>query len=167
MELISRLQDKLGPVLFQLPPSLSLSLESLDHWLQTIRQQCQQSNHRVVLEVRHPSWLVPDVVQRLQDANVALCLADGAYLSVIDLLTADFVYVRRHGTVPNIGYATESLQADAQQIMEWKKGDRDVYVYFNNDAQGYAIQDAQQLRVEIANAKKIVGDQHSGDEDHL
>ncbi|MEO0759421.1 MAG: DUF72 domain-containing protein [Cyanobacteria bacterium J06648_16] len=146
---ISMLKEKLGPILFQLPPSLPASLATLDHWLDVIDSQSQHLRFRTVLEVRHPSWLIPAVLERLKQANVVLCLADGINLSVTDPLTADFVYIRRHGPGSDAGYTKESLQADARRMVNWQRSGRDVYLYFNNDACGYAVANAQQLKTEI------------------
>lgn len=141
---ISLLTPKLAPVLFQLPPSLPLSLEHLADFLRCMRSQMVIPTLRIVLEVRHPSWLVSQVFTLLNHYNVALCLADGAMLPVQAPLTADFVYIRRHGATSRYSscYSSERLQEEAEQIRAWLTEGRDVYVYFNNDACGYAVQNA-------------------------
>jgi len=62
-------------------------------------------------------------------------------------VTADFVYLRRHGTGVRYGgsYPASALKEDARQIRRWLAEGRDVYVYFNNDEAGFAVQDAQRL----------------------
>ena len=83
----------------------------------------------------------------LSEANVALCLSDWSQLRVTEPLTADFVYVRRHGiTLYDSCYPPESLQVDMKRILGWIEAGFDVYVYFNNDACGYAVQNALQLK---------------------
>ncbi len=146
LERLSILERKLGPILWQLPPSLPLSLEHLQNFLSLIRNLIPVS--KVVLEVRHPSWLVEEVFALLSEANVALCLSDWSQLRVTEPLTADFVYVRRHGiTSPyDSCYPPESLQVDRERILGWIEAGFDVYVYFNNDACGYAVQNALQLK---------------------
>ncbi len=138
----------LGPVLFQLPRTLHADLERLDGLLAALSRQRRVPGLRAVLEVRHASWLVPAVIERLRAANVALCLHDARDLTVAGPLTADFVYVRRHGPRGRYrgSYTDDALRADARRIAAWRRGGRDVYVYFNNDQRGYATADALRLR---------------------
>ncbi len=146
LERLSNLDRKLGPILWQLPPSLPLSLEHLKNFLSFVRNIIPVS--KLVLEVRHPSWLVLEVFALLSEANVALCLSDWSQLRVTEPLTADFVYVRRHGitSLYDSYYPPESLQVDRERILGWIEAGFDVYVYFNNDACGYAVQNALQLK---------------------
>jgi uncharacterized protein YecE (DUF72 family) len=149
-----RLGPTLGPVLFQLPPNFHLSLERLDDFLGALARQRLVPGLRAVLEVRHPSWLDPEATRRLATAGVALCLADGT-LPVSGPLTADFVYVRRHG-VPGAGdYPEAALRADARRIRQWRREGRDVYVYFNNDWRGYAVKNARRLRELVGDRRGI------------
>lgn len=147
LERVSSLQQQLGPILWQLPPSLPLSLEHLKDFLSFLSTQSMVPALKVVLEVRHPTWLVSEVFTLLEQTNVALCLSDWSQLPVTEPLTADFVYVRRHGitSLYDSCYSSEMLQADVERILGWLKAGLDVYVYFNNDAYGYALQNALQL----------------------
>jgi uncharacterized protein YecE (DUF72 family) len=156
-----RLGPTLGPVLFQLPPTFPLSLERLDDFLGALARQRLVPGLRAVLEVRHPSWLAPEATRRLAAAGVALCLADGTALPVTGPLTADFVYVRRHGFRGSGSYPEAALRADARRIRRWRREGRDVYVYFNNDRKGYAVTNARRLR-------ELVGDpaRHPGCTSH-
>lgn len=148
LECLSPLNQKLGPILFQLPPSLSYSPELLDHFCEVLRTQPLIPSFKVTLEVRHPSWLVPQVFQQLKQENIALCFTDLSILPVSEPLTADFVYIRRHGPTLQYGsnYEPAMLEADAQRIIEWNRRGREVYLYFNNDARGYAVQNALHLK---------------------
>ncbi len=145
-ERLSILDRKLGVILWQLPPSLPWSLEHLQNFLGFVRHLLPAA--RIVLEVRHPSWLVDEVFALLSEANVALCLSDWSQLRVTEPLTADFVYVRRHGitSLYDSCYPPKSLQVDMKRILGWIEAGFDVYVYFNNDACGYAVQNALQLK---------------------
>ncbi len=148
LERLSILQHKLGPVLFQLPPSMPLSVELLKDFLSFLRTQRIVPALSVVLEVRHPSWLVKEVFALLEQTHVALCLTDWFKLPVQEPLTAEFVYVRRHGIncVYSECYSPQMLQVDSRRILDWLSAQLDVYVYFNNDACGYAVQNAMQLK---------------------
>jgi uncharacterized protein YecE (DUF72 family) len=134
----------LGPVLIQLPSSFHLRLDRLDGLLRVLARRPQR---RWVLEVRHASWLVDPVFERLRAANVALCLHDWREQPVTGPLTADFVYVRRHGTRRRYGgsYTEAMLSADAARVAEWTASGRDVYVYFNNDGRAAAVRNARRL----------------------
>jgi uncharacterized protein YecE (DUF72 family) len=81
--------DKLGPVLFQLPPFLKCDIALLDEFLATLPRQTLAA-----MEFRHPSWFVDDVYDRLGRANVALCQAESDKLETPDVATADFCYLR-------------------------------------------------------------------------
>lgn len=144
------LGEALGPVLFQLPPTFRLDLGRLDGFLAALARQRVVPRLRAVLEVRHPSWLEDAALARLRDAGVALCLADWPDLAIRGPVTADFVYVRRHGASGFGAYGARRLAADARAIRDWLRRGHDVYVYFNNDAQAYAVRDARALRALLA-----------------
>jgi uncharacterized protein YecE (DUF72 family) len=138
----------LGPVLFQLPRNFPADPERLDRFLAALRRQRSVARLRSVLEVRHESWLAPEIIGRLVRARVALCLHDSPQLEVVGPLTAPFVYVRRHGTNGRYqgSYPSRRLVEDARRIRAWTRQGRDVYVYFNNDHRGFAVRNAHRLR---------------------
>ena len=139
----------LGPVLFQLPGFVPASVARLDAFLQALDRQRYVRPLRAAIEVRHPSWLAPDILRRLEDANVALCFHDWREQPVDGPVTADFVYVRRHGTSPQRyhgAYSEPKLRADARRIRRWLRDGLDVYVFFNNDFEGHAWRNALRLR---------------------
>lgn len=140
----------LGPVLFQLPATFHCDLERLDGLLRALARQRAVPGLRAALEVRHPSWLAPAVIDRLADANVALCLADWRDAPVTGITTADFVYVRRHGAGRTGRYSDAALAADARDVRGWLRQRRDVYVYFNNDARAFAVANALRLTALVA-----------------
>lgn len=135
----------LGPVLFQLPARFHANVPRLDGFLRALVRQRRVPRLRAVLEVRHLSWLEPVVLARLEEAGVALCLADWRAVPVTGPLTADFVYVRRHGP-PSGSYSARQIRADARSVRAWLREGRDVYVYFNNDARARAVANARRLR---------------------
>jgi uncharacterized protein YecE (DUF72 family) len=138
----------LGPVLFPLPPHMRADLPRLASFLRALQRQPHRPGLRAALEVRHPSWLTPEVFDLLGKAGVALCLHDARVQPVTAPLTADFVYVRRHGTRRGSGasYPATMLRADASRIRRRLADGRDVFVYFNNDVAGAAVRDARRLR---------------------
>jgi len=144
---VAPLGPTLGPILFQLPPQLHADLAKLRAFLRALGRQPHLRDLRAVLEVRHASWLVPEVFDLLRKAGVALCLHDARQQPVLEPITADFVYLRRHGPGGRYrgSYSEAMLRADARRIRAWLGEGRDVYVYFNNDGAGAAIRNARRL----------------------
>jgi uncharacterized protein YecE (DUF72 family) len=147
LERARALKHALGPVLFQLPGNFRLDLPRLEGFLRALSRQRVVRGLRAVLEVRHPSWLDREVIDRLGAARVALCLADWPELPVTGPLTADFVYLRRHGAGVRYGgsYPDKLLREDARKIRGWLSEGRQVYIYFNNDEAAFAVSDARRL----------------------
>lgn len=140
---VQELGAKLSAVLWQLPPNLAFSSQLLGNFLQCL----QPYKFRSAMEFRHESWLNDEVVEICRSHNVALCMADWPpFLSSLPL-TADFVYIRRHGhdQLYSGNYSVEELKEDARKIRTYQATDRDVQIYFNNDIGGHAPRNAQQL----------------------
>ncbi len=136
-----RLKSHLGPLLYQLPPHWKKDLERLRGFCDLL-----PSTQRHVLEFRERDWLAEDTYELLRDHEVSLC--------VHDMLprhprrtTAPLVYVRLHGTGKEAGgkYSPSRLRPWADWLNE-VAARHDVFVYFNNDAHGYALDDARTLR---------------------
>ncbi len=140
------LGGKLGPVLFQLPPTMRYDAGRLAGLLDYLGAQGLVPGLRSTLEVRHASWLTPECFRQLERAGVALCLADYPGLPVTGPLTAPFVYVRRHWPGDTFSYPDSMLAKDAGLVRAWLAEGRDVYLYFNNDHLAGAVIDAERLR---------------------
>lgn len=138
---IAGLGDKIGPVLFQLPPNLHRNDARLDGFLKALPK-----TGRFAFEFRHPSWYEPAVLDRLRDANAAFCISDHHDAPAPFETTADFVYLRGHGPGGRYHgrYGEAALMDWADHIRRWRRG-RDVFVYFDNDIKSAAPADAQQL----------------------
>jgi len=134
---------KLGVVLWQFPPGFAYDGNRLERFLELLSRYPVRS----ALEFRHESWCCQEVVSLCQGAHVALCMADWPGFIAELPLTADFVYIRRHGHGGNYSsrYSTDQLQADAARIRQYRNGRRDVYIYFNNDTEAFATANAQEL----------------------
>jgi uncharacterized protein YecE (DUF72 family) len=136
------LGQKLGPILFQLPPTQQLELARLDKFLDLLAPA-----RRWVIEFRHPSWHAGEVYRRLTERGVALCIPVGGGLHPDRIATAPFTYIRMHrGQEPGGGFTDADLKAWAGRIRALRAAAKEVYVYFNNDWGGYAIRDAIKLR---------------------
>ncbi len=137
------LMEKLEVILWQLPPNLKLNMKNLEDFIANLKQYPV----RHVFEFRHKSWLTKKVFNLLSASNIAVCMSDWPEF-INDLpITANFVYMRRHGERGSYAtnYTTEQLKADAKRIKEYLKMNKDVYYYFNNDAFAYAPKNAQEL----------------------
>jgi uncharacterized protein YecE (DUF72 family) len=145
------LGDRLGPVLFQLPPGFKVNLERLRAFLSELDNHGNGRTVRCVLEVRDASWLIEDVYRLLADHHTALCFADWRDTHVTEPITADFVYVRRHrGRGRNGNYGKAALDKDVANIRKWLADGLDVYVYFNNDWEGFALDNAKYVLKKLA-----------------
>jgi uncharacterized protein YecE (DUF72 family) len=134
-----RLGPKLGPVLVQLPPGLEGDPDRLDTAL-----SCFPRRVRVAVEFRDASWFSGTVREVLQRHEAALCLGDGAGVSIPMWRTADWGFVRFHwgGGTPEPCYPRDSLRRWAGRLAETWPARADVFAYFNNDQLGCAVRDA-------------------------
>lgn len=142
MDRVLGLQEKLGPILFQFPHTWHINLERLQPFLELLQSYPHQ---RYTLEFRHSSWLNPQVYKLLESAGMALCLPVSPTIPLEIYLTAPWIYIRMHQGKTGIGYSDDELSYWSQQIKSFLTQGFDVYVYFNNDAEGYAIRDAHRL----------------------
>jgi uncharacterized protein YecE (DUF72 family) len=134
--------QKLGPVLWQLPESFHRDDERLGNALAALPEG------RHCLEFRHPSWFNEEVYAQLREHGVALVIGDHPQRSFqAHELTTDWTFVRFHygSRGRNGNYSERELQAWAARIDTWREG-AEVYAYFNNDWNAYAVQNALSLR---------------------
>jgi uncharacterized protein YecE (DUF72 family) len=178
---------KLGPLLWQLPPNLAFDVDRLATFLALLPRStaeaatlAQRHDQRLenrawtstdadrpvrhALEVRHPSYRDPALVELLRAQGIALVVADTAGTwPYLEDITADFIYVRLHGDSELYvsGYTNEALDTWAERIRRWQAGEsprtehtisppapvrpREVFVYFDNDVKVRAPVDAISL----------------------
>ena len=153
---ISVLKEKLGVILWQLPPNFSIDIERLKEFLEALRPYAVRNS----FEFRNKTWIHKKVISLLEQENAAFCIADHPeYLRKLPL-TADFVYMRRHGRDAKDGksetlYQTEMLKKDAKLVTSYVRKKKDVFLYFNNDAKGYAPENAAEL-IALTSKKQVV-----------
>ena len=136
------LGPKLGPILFQLPPTQQVDLGRMDDFLALLPK-----GRRWVIEFRHPSWHTREVYQLLTNLGVALCIPVGGALHPDRITTAPFTYIRMHrGQEPEGGFTDDELISWVGQIRALRGAGKEIYIYFNNDWGGYAIRDAMRLK---------------------
>jgi uncharacterized protein YecE (DUF72 family) len=139
---VKELKNKLGPILFQLPPRWRFARERFEVFLEAL-----PSDYKYAFEFRDLSWLNSEAFDLLSERGMALCVYDFGEVSAPKKVTADFVYVRLHGPGgPYEGkYSSQELHSWAIDIRRWNEGGKEVFCYFDNDQYGYAPENAAQL----------------------
>ncbi len=135
------LGSRLGPLLFQLPPTLRADLELLDGFLEALRHAGKRAGHaqlRAVMEFRHPSWFDAGVGELLERHGVALCGGDGDDEGRVPpplVRTASFAYVR----LRNDADSEEELLSWTQKLREMDV--EEAFIYFKHEEQGPFLAD--------------------------
>jgi uncharacterized protein YecE (DUF72 family) len=147
--MVSRLDilgPKCGPVLFQLPSQFRADRERLANFLNML-----PDTYRYAFEFRHMSWYADSILRLLKDHNIALCISDHHVAPAPWSVTARHVYVRGHGPTGRYkgSYSDKALRKWAGHIQAWRKTNKIVYVYFDNDQKSAAPKDAKRLRALI------------------
>jgi len=147
----SALGRRLGPVLYQLPGNFQIDITRLDAFLQALPRLSGGKRIRHVVEFRHPSWYVAEVLDVLRARGVALCLHDKDGSAIDGPMEAPFVYVRFHGTSGRYhgSYSSRALDRWAHRLAEQAQGGREVFAYFNNDPAAAAAANALTLRTAL------------------
>ncbi|EID54882.1 DUF72 domain-containing protein [Saccharomonospora xinjiangensis] len=182
------LDDKLGPVLWQLPPRLPFDAARLASFFALLPRSTGEAaalatrhdekvtfepytevrtNRRLrhALEVRHPSFTDPRFPELVRAHDIALVVADTAGTwPYLEETTSDLVYIRLHGDVElySSGYSDAALREWAGKIRRWRAQGHDVYVYFDNDVNVKAPGDAMALADELGLHRAPPGDSSGG-----
>ena len=126
LEVLGALGDKLGVVLFQLPPNFKQDLDRLRAFLELI-----DGRVRPVFEYRHESWFNDETYDVLREAGCALCISDVDDEPEPDLIsTADFGYLR----LRRMDYKTAALKSWLKKVKD--AGWNDTYVFFKHEDAG-------------------------------
>jgi uncharacterized protein YecE (DUF72 family) len=126
LETVASLGDRLGPILFQLPPNMKKDLERLETFLTGL-----PPGTRSAFEFRHPTWFDDDVLELLSKDNYALCISDTDELPVSHIdKTADWGYLR----LRRVNYSEENLREWVKRMGEqnWQ----DSFVFFKHEDEG-------------------------------
>jgi uncharacterized protein YecE (DUF72 family) len=173
------LQDRLGPLLWQLPERLAYDEQLLTSFFALLprtmgeaaalarRHDAKLSDDRALtraprgladrpmrhaLEFRHESFCTDEAFALLREHDIATVVADSAgRWPRAEVVTSDLAYVRLHGDTELYasGYSDRALDAWAERIRAWQES-ADVVVYFDNDAKGFAPHDALRLAERLA-----------------
>ena len=127
LDVIRKLNAKLGAVLFQLPPNFKKDIEKLSDLLTQF-----PTDVRAACEFRHPSWWSDDVYELLRSTNTALCIADTGEGTTPLVATADFGYVR----LRDEGYDEAGLRAWMTKVQALGSAWTDAFVFFKHEEKG-------------------------------
>jgi uncharacterized protein YecE (DUF72 family) len=166
LERAEEIGEKGRVILWQLPPRFKFDGEKLKNFCELLSSHPKAKRYLHAFEFRDKSWFCQEVYDILRGHNFSLALADWPFIletegkpQEVGIIkyrtqkitveeTADFLYIRRNGAVALYAsnYSDEELERDARYIKEWLRAGKDVYVYFNNDAYGYAVKNALYLK---------------------
>lgn len=137
------LGDRLGPILYQLPPKMGINLERLESFLKLVPKDVTN-----VFEFRNSSWYVPETYALLDRHGAGFCIHDMRGSATERIAVGPSTYVRFHGGAGKYWgrYSDEALLEWADWMVEQACSGRPVWSYFNNDIGGHAIHDAQTLK---------------------
>jgi uncharacterized protein YecE (DUF72 family) len=143
---IEILQEKLGPILYQLPPSLRKDLDLLEGFIKLLPKK-----FFAAFEFREKSWYTAETFELLNKYGLGFCIHDMSGLATGRVVTGDIIYIRFHGATGRYAgnYPDAVLQDWAEWIKQHRKKVRGVYVYFNNDANAYAVYNARTLKEQL------------------
>ncbi len=133
--------NKLGPLLFQLPPSMECNLELVEELLEILPR-----DFMFAIEFRHSSWINDETFNLLRKHNVAYVIVDEPLLPPLCEVTANFAYIRWHGRGKRpwyyYRYKPEELREWVPRVKEVSEKVDVVYGYFNNHFHGFACESA-------------------------
>ncbi len=148
--LADSLQEKLGCILFQLPPSITLNLELLQDFLKTLAP-----DYKNVIEFRHDSWYDEKAFDLLRTHSVTFCTVSSAKVPRTAVETSSTAYFRFHGLTGGYryNYSDDELREWAEAIKSTRAAE--CYVYFNNDYQAYAVNNCLKLAELLKSSKHL------------
>jgi len=142
-ERAKNLKEKLGPFLFQFPPNFKKDVKVFQKFLKILPK-----NYLFAFEFRHPSWFSNEVYKIFKKRkNTCFCWIDSPKWPQLNTLVGDFLYIRFHGkeSLYRSCYSEKELKEWSEVIKKYLKKGFKVFVYFNNDFQGFAVQNAKTL----------------------
>ena len=134
-KVVTGLGERLGPVLFQLPPTFKKDADVLSSFLREFPDM------RAAFEFRHDSWFDDEIFDLLKSRNIALCIADTADLSTPKQITADYGYLR----LRREDYVKSDVEHWSEFVREQESKWRDAFVYFKHEEAGIGPKLAAQM----------------------
>ncbi|HJU29207.1 MAG TPA: DUF72 domain-containing protein, partial [Candidatus Binataceae bacterium] len=133
----SALGVKLAAVLWQLPPNMHKDIARLERFAAAL-DSWRETRHAI--EFRHQSWFDDETAAVMTRERLANCQSDASKWPIWEAVTTDLVFVRLHGHTDTYAsnYGDAELEQWARRARGWLREERDVHVYFDNDARGHA-----------------------------
>jgi uncharacterized protein YecE (DUF72 family) len=152
MPAVRRLGDRLGPLLYQLPPSLKFNPERLESFLKIVPRDVVN-----VFEFRDRSWHVEETFDLLERYDASFCVHDMAGSVSERIAVGPAAYVRFHGGQGKYWgrYADERLIGWADWLAGQARSGRSAWAYFNNDIFGHALEDALTLKSMVGQSRAM------------
>ena len=145
----NHLEEKLGPILFQLPPNWHINPPRLAEFLKALPDH----GYRFVFEFRDTTWFDSQVLDLLSEHNAAFCIYDLAGHLSPRKVTTDWIYVRLHG--PGEAYQgkydVQTLAGWAGAFSSWLREGKVIFCYFDNDMKAFAVDNALELNSMLNN----------------
>ncbi len=140
----SLLKEKLLCILWQLPPSLKIDFARLRNFIKLLKKYPYFHS----FEFRHQSWFNETIYNLLKKNKINLCIADSPRFPSQEVITTNFIYLRFHGGKILYGsnYSSEELKVWAKKTKKWLKDVNLLFAFFNNDAYGFAVKNAQEFK---------------------
>ena len=135
LKVVGELGERLGPVLFQLPPTFKKDADVLNSFLRELPDM------RAAFEFRHESWFDNEIFNLLKSRNVALCIADTDALATPKQITADYGYFR----LRREDYTKSDIEGWADFVREQRSNWRDAFIYFKHEERGIGPKLAKQM----------------------
>ncbi|HEX2393814.1 MAG TPA: DUF72 domain-containing protein [Bacteroidales bacterium] len=146
-DIFDALKKKIGPVLIQLPPGLPFDKSRTEAFFGILTDKFH--GYRFAVEIRHKSWINEEFFEMLEKSGLAFVIADsGNRYPYFEKITTDFVYLRFHGNgqLYASDYSNAELDFYSGKINSWLAENKEVWVFFNNDVHGYALNNAIKLK---------------------
>lgn len=150
-DVFDHMQSKLGPVLIQLPAQVRFQEDVATEFYQLLYEEYR--DYHFAIEVRDKSWFAANSLALMEKYSIGLVIAhSGKLFPYKEAVTAKHIYLRFHGPgkLYASSYTKKSLRAYAKKCSHWLKEGHELWVFFNNDFYGYAIDNARTLNSMIA-----------------
>ena len=153
MQRVSYLKNKLVCILWQAPPNLLYDPARIKIFVRYLRKW---PRYLYSFEFRNESWFNDELYNIFRENNINLCIANSPKYHSNNTLTSTFVYLRFHGSQNLYGskYSPGELKEWADNAKNWMKGKNELFAFFNNDYQGFAVENALEFNKLINNLKK-------------
>ncbi len=141
----SHLKNKLACVLWQMPPSFGYDAKRIKNFVNLLKKWPQ---YLYSFEFRNKSWFNEELFALFNKHNINLCIADSSSYPSTEIITSNFLYLRFHGgkILYTSEYSEKEIKKWSEKINKWKKDKKIIFAFFNNDAYGFAIKNALQLK---------------------